>query len=115
MSTSQSEPAKLYLAGALDDADLSRGFVTSIESLENLSRILDDRDTALPDDALRRLLTVAVRLYANAIALENRAITPVDPSINTTQAVAVAVALLRAQGLTAFDTALWFARFPTAT
>jgi hypothetical protein len=115
MSTSRSEPAKLCPAGALDNADLSKGFATSIESLENLSRVLDEQDAALPDDALRRLLTVAVRLYANAIALEDRAITPVDPSINTTQAVAVAVALLRAQGLNAFDTALWFARFPATT
>jgi hypothetical protein len=115
MSTSRSEPAKLCPTGALDNADLSRSIAATIETLENLSEILDDQDSALPDDVLRRLLTVAVRLYANAIDFEDREITPVDQSINTTQAVAVAVALLRAQGLTAFDTALWFARFPATT
>jgi hypothetical protein len=113
MSTSRSEPAKLCPTGALDNADLSRSIAATIETLENLSEILDDQDSALPDDVLRRLLTVAVRLYANAIDFEDREITPVDQSINTTQAVAVA--LLRAQGLTAFDPALWFARFPATT
>jgi hypothetical protein len=115
MSTSRSEPAKLHLGDPLDNAALSRGIVTTIESLETFSVILDDQDTALPDDAIRRLLTVAVRLYADAIDVEGREITPVDQSINTTQAVTVAVALLRAQNLTAFDTALWFARFPLTT
>jgi hypothetical protein len=115
MSTSRSEPAKLCSGGALDDAALSRDIAATIESLETLSAILDDQDAALPDDAIRRLLTVAVRLYANAIDLEDREIAPVDQSINTTQAVAVAVALLRAQDLTAFETALWFARFPVTT
>jgi hypothetical protein len=115
MSTSQSEPAKLCVAGAPDRAELSRGIAAAIESLENLAGIFDHRDAALPDDVLRRLMIVAVRSYANAIDLEDRERTPVDQSINTTQAVAVAVALLRSQGLTAFDTALWFARFPATT
>jgi hypothetical protein len=57
-------------------------------------------------------MTVAVRLYATAAERTGRELPPVDSSVSTTESVISAVALLRSQNLTAFDAALWFARFP---
>jgi hypothetical protein len=64
----------------------------------------------IPEDAVRRLLSVAVRLYAALAEETGLEPLPTEPSVSATDAVVTAVALLRAQNLNAFETALWFAR-----
>jgi hypothetical protein len=63
---------------------------------------------AIPEEALRRLLSVSVRLYAALVEEAGEERQPTEPSVSTTDAVVAAVALLRAQNLNAFDAAVWF-------
>jgi hypothetical protein len=65
---------------------------------------------ALPEDALRGLVSTAVRLYANADEAASAAIAPLEPEVSTTDAVVMACALLKARDLNPFDLALWFSR-----
>ena len=61
-------------------------------------------------DDIRAVLSAGMRLYASAVEASGQEFTPVDASISATEAVTLACALLRAQGLTPFDLALWFSR-----
>lgn len=62
------------------------------------------------EELVRGILTVAVRTYAELVDRTGIEISPTDTTINTTEAVVTACALLRSQNLNAFDTALWFSR-----
>jgi hypothetical protein len=84
-----------------------------IENLALLCRGTPGLEANVPAPALRKLMTVAVRLYAAASQRAGRELAPVDSTISTTEAVISAVALLRSQNLTAFEAALWFARLPS--
>jgi hypothetical protein len=64
----------------------------------------------LPTDAIRRLLSLAVRLFAALVEETGDEGPPTDRSVSTTDAIVTAVALLRAHNLTAFETAVWFSR-----
>jgi hypothetical protein len=83
-----------------------------VESLTSLCQGVPVSELNVPGRTLRKLMTVAVRLYAAAAERAGRELPPVDSSVNTTEAVISAVALLRSQNLTAFEAALWFARLP---
>jgi hypothetical protein len=83
-----------------------------VENLTALCQGVLVSELNVPVPTLRKLMTVAVRLYAAAAERAGRELPPVDPSVNATEAVISAVALLRSQNLTAFEAALWFARFP---
>jgi hypothetical protein len=83
-----------------------------IENLSLLCQDARDSEVNVPEPALRKLMAVAVRLYAAASERAGRELVPVDSSVSTTEAVISAVALLRSQNLTAFEAALWFARLP---
>ena len=72
-------------------------------------RLLNEGD-AVPEEALRQLLSVSVRLYAALVEEVGEERQPTDPSVSATDAVVAAVALLRAQNLNAFDAAVWFSR-----
>jgi hypothetical protein len=82
------------------------------ESLALLCRCVSVSEVCVPEPALRKLMTIAVRLYAAASERAERELVPVDSSVSTTEAVIAAVALLRSQNLTAFEAAIWFARLP---
>ncbi len=82
------------------------------ESLALLCQGVQISEVNIPVPALRKLMTIAVRLYAAASERAERELVPVDSSVSTTEAVVAAVALLRSQNLTAFEAALWFARLP---
>jgi hypothetical protein len=69
---------------------------------------------ALPEDALRRLVSTAAQLYATANAAAAEDIAPLEPGVSTTDAVVMACALLKARDLNPFDLALWFSRPRTA-
>jgi hypothetical protein len=62
-----------------------------------------------PDD-IRAVLSAATRWYASAVEASGQEFRPIDGSISATEAVTLACALLRSQGLTPFDLALWFSR-----
>jgi hypothetical protein len=83
-----------------------------VESLTSLCQNMAVSELNVPEPALRKLMSAAVRLYAAATERAGRELPPVDSSVNTTEAVISAVALLRSQNLTAFEAALWFARLP---
>lgn len=61
-------------------------------------------------DAVRETVTAAVKQYSAACEEAGQELAPVDARVNTTEALTLACALLRSQGLTPFDMALWFSR-----
>jgi hypothetical protein len=83
-----------------------------VGNLTSLCQRVAVSELNVSEPTLRQLMTIAVRLYAAAAERAGRELPPVDSSVNTTEAVISAVALLRSQNLTAFETALWFARLP---
>lgn len=63
------------------------------------------------DEALRRLLTAAVRAYAAKVEAEEREIAPfLAGRVTPTEAVIAACAMIRAVDLNLFDVAMWFRR-----
>jgi hypothetical protein len=83
------------------------------DRLADAIAVLSDIETAgtpVPETMLRKLFGITVRLYAATAERVGREFPPTDETIGTTEAVVAAVALLRAQNLNAFDTALWFSR-----
>lgn len=59
---------------------------------------------------IRRRVSEATRLYAAACEQAGTEIPPLEPGVSTTEALTLACALVRSQGLTPFDLALWFGR-----
>jgi len=49
-------------------------------------------------------------MYAAACEQAGAEIPPLEPTVSTTEALTLSCALLRSQGLTPFDMALWFSR-----
>jgi hypothetical protein len=91
------------------------------ELADLVKRLADAADSAtagdveaLPEDALLRLVSTAVRLYATANAAASADIAPLEAEVSTTDAVVMACALLKARDLNPFDLALWFSRPRTA-
>jgi hypothetical protein len=78
-------------------------------AVEEGERLLNEGD-AIPEEALRQLLSVSIRLYAALVEDAGEQRQPTEPSVSATDAVVTAVALLRAQNLNAFDAAVWFSR-----
>jgi hypothetical protein len=70
---------------------------------------LDAAAGASPE-AVRAVVSAATRLYAGAVERAGAEIPPVGPEVTTTDALTLSCALLRSQGLTPFDMALWFGR-----
>jgi ABC-type protease/lipase transport system fused ATPase/permease subunit len=67
----------------------------------------------VPAAGVTSLLSDAVKLYAAAVeeaAAGSGAVTVIDGTVSTTEAMVVACALLRAHHLNPFDLALWFSR-----
>jgi hypothetical protein len=70
---------------------------------------------AIGDEALRRVMTAAVRIYAAKVEEAGYEIAPFrDNSITATETVVAACAMIRAADLNLFDVAMWFRR-PVAT
>jgi hypothetical protein len=60
---------------------------------------------------LRRLLTAAVRLYAQKVEAEGERPAPVDAAVTTpTEAVVLVTELLHAMDINLFDLAMWYRR-----
>ena len=57
---------------------------------------------------LRAAIGAAVRLYAESCEAAGEELCPVDRDIPTTEAMMLACALVRSQGLNSFDFAMWF-------
>jgi hypothetical protein len=65
---------------------------------------------AIPDEALREVLTAAVKAYA-AKAEANGEFPPFEPeAVTATETVVAACAMIRAADLNLFDMAMWFRR-----
>ena len=77
---------------------------TAISLLDRLA----GRDDLSPAD-VRAIVSAATRLYANASAQAGREL-PLAAGVSATDAVMLACALMRSQGLTPFDMAMWFGR-----
>lgn len=66
---------------------------------------------AIPDDALRQVLTAAVKAYAAKAEAVEMEFAPFEPNAVTATEVAVtACAMIRAADLNLFDIAMWFGR-----
>jgi hypothetical protein len=66
---------------------------------------------AIPDAALRRVLTSAVKAYAaKAEAAETEPAPFEADAVNATETAVTACAMIRAAGLNLFDIAMWFQR-----
>ena len=61
-------------------------------------------------EVVRRAVSAVTRLYASAVEHAGAEIPPVGPEVTTTDALTLSCALLRSQGLTPFDMAMWFGR-----
>jgi hypothetical protein len=65
---------------------------------------------AIPDDALRSVLTAAMKAYA-AKAEAAPELAPFEPgAVTATETVVTACAMIRAADLNLFDIAMWFQR-----
>jgi hypothetical protein len=66
---------------------------------------------AIPDDALRRVLTAAVKAYAAKAEAAGGEFAPFDASeVTATETAVTACAMIRAADLNPFDIAMWFQR-----
>ena len=66
---------------------------------------------AISDDALRRVLTAAVKIYAAKAEAAAGEIPPFDKhDVTATEAVTTVCAMIRAVDLNLFDVAMWFRR-----
>ena len=77
-------------------------------SIDDLTR--DAHAGALPPEELRAVMSAAIRLYAGAVEAAGVEIAPANPEISATDVMVLACALVRSQGFTPFDLALWFSR-----
>jgi hypothetical protein len=65
----------------------------------------------IPDAALRRVLVLAIKLYAAKTEAAGRDFAPFDSDqLTATEAAVTACAIIRAAGLNLFDIAMWFGR-----
>jgi hypothetical protein len=66
---------------------------------------------AIPDDALRRVLTSAIKAYAAKAEAADAEPAPFDAdAVTATETAVTACAMIRAAGLNLFDIAMWFQR-----
>jgi hypothetical protein len=66
---------------------------------------------AIPDTALRRVLTVAVKAYAAKAEAAGDEFAPFeDGQVTATETAVAACAMIRAAELNLFDIAMWFGR-----
>lgn len=66
---------------------------------------------SIPDDALRRVMVAAIRLYAAKAEGTGAEIPPFDKhDVTATEAVTAVCAMIRAVDLNLFDVAMWFRR-----
>ena len=65
---------------------------------------------AIPDDALRRVLTVAVKAYAAKAEAAEGEFAPFEGEVTATETAMAACAMIRAAELNLFDIAMWFGR-----
>jgi len=59
---------------------------------------------------VRAAVSQVTRMYALECERAGEEIPPLDRDVSTTDALTLSCALLRSQGLTPFDMALWFSR-----
>jgi hypothetical protein len=87
-------------------ADLAAAFCDAAE------RALAAGDgAALSGEELRRLLTVAMKLYALRAEAEDRAPAPIAADrLTPTEVVLIVTEMLRASNLNLFDLAMWYRR-----
>ncbi len=81
--------------------DLSQA-IARVAAAATCGDVLTTRD-------LTSLTSSAVRLYAAAVERSGSEPSPLEPGVATTEAMMLACALVRSQGLNPFDLALWFA------
>ena len=66
---------------------------------------------AIPDAALRRVLTAAVKVYAAKAEAAETEFAPFEPdAVTATETAVTACAMIRAADLNLFDIAMWFQR-----
>ena len=66
---------------------------------------------AIPDDALRRVLTAAVKVYAAKAEAAGGEFAPfLGDQVTATETAMAACAMIRAAELNLFDIAMWFGR-----
>ena len=66
---------------------------------------------AIPDAALRRVLTAAVKAYAAKVEAAEAELAPFErDQVTATETAVAACAMIRAADLNLFDIAMWFGR-----
>jgi hypothetical protein len=90
--------------------------VTAGEAAENFAVLAENairtaNPDAVPDEALRRALTAAIRLYAaKAEAAQEEPVPFAPEDVTPTEVVVTACGIIRGAGLNLFDVAMWFGR-----
>jgi len=97
-------------SSAATDAGSESGaaFCASVEDA-----LKNGRPDAVPDEALQRVLSAAVRLYAAKSEDRARELPPFgDKPVNATEAVTAICAIMRAADINFFDLQMWYRRAP---
>lgn len=91
-------------------ADLNDNATAALAAVEELTA--ENATAEVPDDTAQRLLLAGVRLFANKVDNEQRAVFPVPVSarLNATEVAVTITELMRAADLNMFDLAMWSGR-----
>ena len=66
---------------------------------------------AIPEEALRQVLTAAVKAYAAKVEADGAELAPFEAdAVTATETVVTACAMIRAADLNLFDIAMWYQR-----
>jgi HPt (histidine-containing phosphotransfer) domain-containing protein len=96
------------MSAALVEADAVTSFCTRVEDA-----LKAGRPDAIADEALQRVLSAAVRLYAAKAEDRTRELPPFgNERVNATEAVTAICAIMRAADLNFFDLQMWYRRAP---
>ena len=86
--------------------DTGAGFCRAVDAALKRGEL-----AAISDDALRRVLTAAVKIYAAKAEDAETEVPPFDKhDVTATEAVTAVCAMIRAVDLNLFDVAMWFRR-----
>jgi hypothetical protein len=96
------------MSGSVAEAEGVAAFCAQVEDA-----LKDGKPDAVADEALQRVLTAAVRLYAAKSEDRPRELPPFgDQPVNATEAVTAICAIMRAADLNFFDLQMWYRRAP---
>lgn len=94
------------------DQPIRDAFARAVDAVEDCATTAGPDAEGIESDDVRRLLALAVRLYAIKDDLDEMTTPLTETDVTATQAVIGAAALMHAQHLNPFDLQLWISRTP---